>query len=269
MPVDERLIKALHVEALRHAEVHAEHEPHVIFQTSTIDALLEGAYDGDVSFAELRRHGDLGLGTLEACDGEMIALDGEFFQAAADGTVRRVADSERTPFALVVFFQPDDRIAIEELLALEALQGAIDSRLSTTDACHSLRIDGRFERLKLRSVPRQHKPYPPLAEVAARQRIFDLHDVHGTVVGFRFPDYAQGIDVPGYHLHFIADDRSAGGHVLDCVMREGRLALDHSSELHLELPPGVELHMAAESADSRRLIDEIEHDPSARGDRPA
>lgn len=97
MSVDERLIKALHVEAMRRSDVHAGHQRHVIFQISTIDALLDGAYDGDVSFAVLREHGDFGLGTLEACDGEMIALDGEFFQAAADGTVRRVADEERRP----------------------------------------------------------------------------------------------------------------------------------------------------------------------------
>ena len=74
--LDERLIKALHVEALRHTELHAEHQPHVLFQASTIGALLEGAYDGDVSFAELAQHGDLGLGTLNALDGEMIAVSG-------------------------------------------------------------------------------------------------------------------------------------------------------------------------------------------------
>ena len=62
--LDERLIKALHVEALRHTELHAEHQPHVLFQASTIGALLQGAYDGDVTFAELAEHGDLGLGTL-------------------------------------------------------------------------------------------------------------------------------------------------------------------------------------------------------------
>lgn len=263
MPVDERLIKALHVEAMRRSDIHPEHRPHVIFQTSTIDALLDGAYDGDVSFAELREHGDLGLGTLDACDGEMIGLDGEFFQAAADGTVRRVADSERTPFALVVFFRPDAHLALHGPLPLEELQDAVDSRLPAGAACHALRIDGRFDRLELRSVPRQQKPYRSLAEVARKQRIFDLRDVSGTIVGFRFPDYAQGIDVPGYHLHFITDDRAAGGHVLDCVVREGQLALDPSSELHLELPAGVDLQGPDGKADRRRLIDKIEHDRSA------
>lgn len=257
MAVDERLIKALHVEAMRRRDVHAEYEPHVIFQTSTIDALLDGAYDGDISFGELREHGDLGLGTLEACDGEMIALDGEFFQAAVDGRVRRVADSERTPFALVVPFTPQIQLTVAGPLPLPHLQARLDAELPAGSPCLAIRVDGHFDHVEVRSVPRQHKPYPPLAEVASHQRVFELNDTDGTIVGFRFPDYAAGIDVPGYHLHFIADDRASGGHVLDLVLGEGRIALDPSSELHLELPAGVDLR-SPEAADRSRLVEEIE-----------
>ena len=106
-------------------------------------------------------------------------------------------------------------------------------------------------------MPRQRKPYPPLAEVASHQRVFELDHIDGTIVGFRFPDYAAGIDVPGYHLHFIADDRASGGHVLDGVLGDGRVALDPSSELHLELPAGVELHGPG-GEDRSRLVEQIE-----------
>jgi acetolactate decarboxylase len=99
--LDERLVKALHVQSLREDELHAEREPHVLFQASTIGALLDGAYDGDVTFAELAEHGDLGLGTLNALDGEMIALDGRFYRADASGTIREVDPGERTPFAVL------------------------------------------------------------------------------------------------------------------------------------------------------------------------
>jgi acetolactate decarboxylase len=104
--IDERLIKALHVETLRKQDLHAEHAPHVLFQASTFESLLESNYDGEVSFAELREHGDLGLGTFDAVDGEMIAVDGEFFRATLDGNVHEVADSRKTPFAIVTFFEP-------------------------------------------------------------------------------------------------------------------------------------------------------------------
>jgi acetolactate decarboxylase len=95
--------------------------------------------------------------------------------------------------------------------------------------------------VRARSIPRQQPPYRPLAEVAADQHVFELREVSGTLVGFRFPDYASGLEVAGYHLHFITDDRRRGGHVLDYTARAGRLRIDTSSELHVELPPGVEL----------------------------
>ena len=93
--LDERWIRSLHVETLREEELHAGREPHVLFQASTIAALLEGAYDGDLSFAELAEHGDLGLGTLNGLDGEMIALDGRFYRADVDGSVTEVDGRRR------------------------------------------------------------------------------------------------------------------------------------------------------------------------------
>ena len=258
MSIDERFIKALHVETLRKQDLHAEREPHVIFQTSTIDALLDGAYDGEVTFGELRDHGDHGLGTFEACDGEMIAVDGMFFRAAVDGSVGPVAASDKTPFAVMTFFEPEARARIEEPLDHDGLLALVDSRLQMSAACHALRVDGHFEYVRARSVPRQQKPYPPLAEVAKRQHVFTLEDVAGTLVGFRFPDYAQGINVAGYHLHFVSDDRTCGGHVLDCRLREGILAIDHSSELHVELPVGVDAATPDATPGKRALLGEIE-----------
>ena len=62
-------------------------EPGRLFQTSTLQALMAGVYDGDLTFQALARHGDFGLGTFDALDGEMIALDGAFYQIKADGRV--------------------------------------------------------------------------------------------------------------------------------------------------------------------------------------
>ena len=104
--IDERWIRSLHVQSMRHADLHAERDHHVLFQASTIGALLEGAYEGDVSFAELAERGNLGLGTLNHLDGEMVALDGRFWRADADGGIHSVAPGERTPFAVVTRFEP-------------------------------------------------------------------------------------------------------------------------------------------------------------------
>ena len=62
-------------------------------------------------------------------------------------------------------------------------------------------------------------PYRPLTEVVADQHVFELAEVAGTMLGFRFPAYVEGIEVAGYHLHFIDEDRRRGGHVLDSRSR--------------------------------------------------
>ena len=66
--------------------------------------------------------------------------------------------------------------------------------------------------------------------------MFDLEDVRGTLAGFRFPDFARGLNVPGFHLHFLTEDRRPGGHVLDLELERGELAIDASAQFHLELP---------------------------------
>lgn len=266
MAIDERLVKALHVEVLRRRDLHAETEAHVVFQTSTIEALLEGAYDGDVTFAELREHGDLGLGTFDALDGEMIALDGGFHRATIDGSVRPVPAEERTPFAVVTFFAPTVEVPIGAPLDQAALLEALERSRDGEAASHAVRVDGRFDLVRARSIGRQLKPYRPLVEVVQDQHVFDFADVEGTLVGFRFPDYAQGVEVPGYHLHFISADRTRGGHVLDCRIRHGRALIDGSSGLHLELPPGVDLLDSDTGAASPETVERVERGGSPPGE---
>jgi acetolactate decarboxylase len=257
--LDERLIKALHVEALRHTELHAEHQPHVLFQASTIGALLQGAYDGDVTFAELAEHGDLGLGTLNGLDGEMIAVDGRFHRADVDGAVHEVSPSTKTPFAVMVFFTPTAEIDLDGSLAQDELLARLDELVPAGAASWAVRIDGSFERVRARSVPRQTPPYRPLTEVVAEQHVFELEDVAGTMLGFRFPDYSEGIEVSGYHLHFISEDRARGGHVLDCGTRSVHAALDPSSDLHVELPTGVDLSAPELQGSTHEALKQVEH----------
>jgi len=267
--LDERWIKSLHVESMRRADLHREREPHVLFQASTIGALLDGAFDGDLSFAELAEHGDLGLGTLNHLDGEMIAIDGEFFRADVNGDVTRINPEERTPFAVVTEFAPtvDEQLAAEQL-PHEQLLARLDELVPTAAASCAVRLDGRFDLVRARSVPRQEPPYRDLTEVVADQHVFELRDadqhvfelreVEGTMLGFRFPAYVEGIEVAGYHLHFISADRRRGGHVLDSRSRGLRARLDVSNDLHVELPPRVDLADPALAAQTHAAVELVE-----------
>jgi acetolactate decarboxylase len=256
--LDERWLRALHVETMREEELHAEREHHVLFQASTIGALLDGAYDGDLTFAELAEHGDLGLGTLNGLDGEMVALDGRFYRADVEGTVVEIDPAAKTPFAVVARFEPRIDVEIDGPLDHAVLRARLDELGPAAAASCAVRLDGHFDSVRARSVPRQMPPYRPLTEVVAEQHVFELGDVDGTIVGFRFPDYAEGIEVGGYHLHFISADRSRGGHVLDSRSHGLRVRLDPSSELHVELPPAVDLADPELAAETHAAVEAVE-----------
>ena len=257
--LDERWIKSLHVESMRHADLHAERSAHVLFQASTIGALLHGSYDGDLTFAELAERGDLGLGTLNGLDGEMIAIDGEFLRADVDGDVTAVGPRECTPFAVVTRFEPTIEAEVPAGLDHEAILAALDDLAPEGESTFAVRLDGRFETVRARSVPRQSPPYRPLGEVVADQHVFELADVEGSMVGFRFPAYVEGIEVAGYHLHFVDAARRRGGHVLGSHSGGPlRVRIDPSDDLHVELPPAVDLADPDLAAETHAAIDSVE-----------
>jgi alpha-acetolactate decarboxylase len=207
-----------------------------VYQFSTISALLDGVYDGDVTIADILRHGDFGLGTFNHLDGEMVILDGVCYRLRADGSATRAALTDRTPFAAVTRFHTDFEIAIETRTNQADVTGAIDSRIESSNLIYAIRITGRFAELHTRTVMEQKKPYTTLTEATEGQAETRFADMPGVVVGFRTPDYQQGISVAGYHLHFLNNDRTSGGHVLDFILEHGQVAVSGASQLHLSLP---------------------------------
>ncbi|MEX2256086.1 MAG: acetolactate decarboxylase [Acidimicrobiia bacterium] len=254
--VDDRLIGALHLLALTRAGLH--HDPaveHTAFQAGTLDALMAGRFDGDATLGDLLEHGDLGIGTIQHLDGELAVLDGDAWVIAADGRVRPVPPETRTPFAVVCHFTPTARASVSEPLDLRALHRTLDDLAPANAPLLAVRVDGRFADLRLRSVHAQDPPYPPLSDVVEHQTEWAVPAATGTLLGFRFPDATAGVEVPGYHLHFLSDDRRVGGHVLDLTRVEGEVALDPGAELHIELPAHVGLGVpgAADRAEIARL----------------
>jgi acetolactate decarboxylase len=91
--------------------------------------------------------------------------------------------------------------------------------------------------MKVRAIPAQQKPYPALTEAAKSQSIHEYRNVSGTLVGFYTPVLFEGLNVPGYHLHFIAEDKSTGGHVLDFTIAPGtESVLDSTAGFAMDLP---------------------------------
>jgi len=207
----------------------------VLFQVSTMNAIFRADYDGEITYGELKQHGDFGIGTFDALDGELFALGGKFYRIKADGIAYPVDDSMKTPFAVVTFFQPDKSVLLDKASDYKQLQQYLDNLFPAKDIFYAIKIEGTFEYVKARNIPRQDKPYPQFSEVVKNQIIFEFDDVEGTLVGFWCPAYLEEINVPGYHFHFITKDKRMGGHLLECQMENVKIEIDYTPEFHMAL----------------------------------
>ena len=214
---------------------HFEISYHTMFQVSTATALVEGIYQGAVRVATLRKHGDLGLGTFEGLDGEMVIVDGHFFQVRSDGLVREVDDNVLSPFALITGFSPEQAVTLDYCPDLAHLTSRFDMLRHSDNVFFTLRVDGKFDYVQTRAM-RRTKEGVPLVQAASVQPEFDFHDIAGTLVGFWSPEYVKTLNVPGYHLHFISTDRTHGGHLLQCSGRGLRLQIQREGNYHIALP---------------------------------
>ncbi len=217
------------------SSIHGDRE--TLYQVSSMNALAQGSFDGIEPVAEIKKHGDFGLGTFDSLNGEMIVLDGKVWQVTADGKVRVAPDDVTTPFAELTFFDRDIAIPEDKPVNYTGLTSEITAKLPSKNSISAVKIHGHFPSIKVRSVPRQEKPFPTLVAAAANQSVFTLENATGTVVGFYEPEYLNGIGVPGYHLHFISDDHRTGGHILDLTTEPGMtVELDTTTGFFASLP---------------------------------
>ncbi|RKS93469.1 acetolactate decarboxylase [Microbacterium sp. AG790] len=230
-------------------------ERHTLFQTSLMAALLDGIYEDDMTVGELLGHGDFGIGTFNALDGEMVVVDGVAYRLRGDGTAAAASADSATPYAVVTDFVPTITRTLPDGVTRAEASAAIDAITASANYMYALRITGRFRRVTARTVTRQQKPYRPMTEATDDDAVLQFDEVDGTIVAFRTPLYEQGIGVPGCHAHFIDDGRTRGGHVLDFVLNHGTVELCLCTDLHLRLPLTTEFREAALSPDD--LADQL------------
>jgi acetolactate decarboxylase len=211
-----------------------------LYLCAPVNALVEGIYEQNIPFYEIRKHGDFGLGTFNDLDGEMMMFDGLIYRVGADGKANQITDDEIcTPFCSVTFFQPSSQEFLERTLSYEEFLGWMKELMPSPNLFYAFRLEGKFEYVKTRSVPKQEN-YRPLVEVAKEQPTFEFKDVKGTMVGFYTPSFVPSLNVPGVHLHFITEDRSSGGHLLECRPQSLKLEMEYLYTVEVSLPSNLD-----------------------------
>ena len=211
----------------------------VINQVSLLQGLTFGDYNGSVPVSQLKKLGDIGIGTFDALNGELIMLEGTVYRAASDGTIEVVPDDEKIPFANVTFFDSDEVIKLNNIDNVNTLKAELDKKVNEAgkNRFYMIKAEGTFTKMDVRSELPQKKPYKPLAKVLETdQTFFNYENIKGTVVGLYCPEYMNDLNAVGWHFHFISEDRKAGGHVLDLSATETNVTMDRTDYFSMTLP---------------------------------
>jgi acetolactate decarboxylase len=208
----------------------------VLYQVAPYAPFAQGSFDGNLTYAQLTQYGGFGIGTFNGMDGEMLALDGVFYQVRTNGLPRQADPAWKTPYAVVTFFKPDQTLQVTGPLNYSELTAYVDQALPSLNAIYAIKVHVTCDYAKTRSIPIQSKPYPAIAAVVANQTVFNLSNVIGTMVGFRFPDYLNGANTAGYHFHFVTDDKTAGGHMLECNISSASIEIDQIEKYVITMP---------------------------------
>jgi acetolactate decarboxylase len=206
-----------------------------IVQYNPFYALQQGFYDGPTTVRDLKQHGDFGMGAMNGLDGEMVGEGGSFYQIGIDGTLTEAPDDACLPWAMVTRFSPTDEVLhVDPGIDYPGLQALLKRQTRWNNLYLAFRIECFATSVQARSLPKQSKPYPLLANVPRTPYTFT--DVPLVGVGFISPSYVGNIDPAGCHLHVMTTDRRRGGHLLDFTLRSGTLRVSPIRRLDLRLP---------------------------------
>lgn len=207
----------------------------VLYQAGSFAIFEKGEYSEVFSIDEMNHLGNFGVGGFEDMDGELLQLDGTVYQITKDGLVNTPPGDTGVCFGNTLNFTPESSYTIQETSTLEELYAVIKESLPDPEQIYAVRVDGPFTNLSFRSISIQEKPYPPLSAVIDNQSIFHLENATGTIAGFWFPNWMDGVNYAGFHLHFITDERDAGGHILTAESGVNTLSIQQVSQLNLYL----------------------------------
>jgi acetolactate decarboxylase len=221
------------VQAALHQFLHHDPRGNSVYLSAPVDALMKGCYEQDTTIRELKQHGNFGLGTFNRLDGEMMMLDGTVYQLKEDGIAHPVGDAVETPFSCVTFFSPTTVEEINRELEYAAFKNLLDELLPSENVFSAIRVDAEFSTIRVWTVPRQ-ETHRPISEV--KPKVFEYQDVRGTLAGFYTPRFIKSLLNPGFHLHFLTDDRRHGGHLDQCRLNRASIGVQIISRLELNLP---------------------------------
>ena len=235
-------------------------------QVALLQSLAQGYFGGTVKVRDMRSLGDIGIGTFEGLNGEMIMLDGTVYQALGDGRVVVADDKVAVPYATVTYFDHELSLGLNDVNDKAAFEKILNEEVKKCgeNSFYMIKLHTEFSSLLFRSEYGSKPPYPTLVEALKdKQTEFNAKNIKGTLVGLYCPNYMSGLNSPGWHFHFISDDRKQGGHILELSVKKGTVELDKTDKFTMILHDDQQFHKLNLAKDMSKDIQSAEQDTHA------
>ena len=211
-----------------------------MFQVSTLQALALGYSKQVTTVHQLLLHGDTGLGTFEDVGGEMIVLDGHCYCADENGRIKEAHPDTGVPFCSVSYMDNAREFTLGPVPDIGTLKKKLNLKIEEDyglNSMHMAVVSGKFETLSARSEAAYRSHHVTLKAVLEKtQNDYTFSQITGSLVCVYYPDYMDGINAPGWHLHFISEDRCHGGHVFGLKAENCTVKLKKISLIEIQIP---------------------------------
>lgn len=221
-----------------------------LFHVGMANTLLGGLYEGFYPVDLLKSKGNFGIGAPHLLDGELLIIDGRVWQTTSVDSTFEASDELLVPYAAVHDFKPIRSVRLSGTYSRDELYATLDSLLKPHNGMYGVKVSGLFTSITTRAFPAvTDQPAPPLASIMDRQVLFNHANQRGSLVGYRLPPFMVGMNFPGYHFHFISDDKRRGGHMTDFMATNITIEYDRIHRFEVQLPEREDFDLFDFSAD--------------------
>lgn len=228
-----------------------------VFQFSTISALMSGFMSGEFKLDGCNNDKLFGIGCSCELNGELTIVKGNVWEATAGESVH-ILHNKLVPFVQVTDFEIENSFEcfnIDE----KNMPSIFDGEVNSKNFFVAVNVHAKFERIKVRRPQRSSSKVRSILDVSNSQEVSTYIDISGQLIGFWTPDVYGRISVPGFHFHFLSDDKTKSGHVLSYKARKALVHYQMKDTIEIKNPSSDEyknMNIDLNSIDS--LIEKVE-----------
>lgn len=203
-----------------------------LYQLSFWIALSNGNYSSVISLDEILKSTDIGTGALCNMGSAVIIVDGIGYELGIEET-KIIERNTLMPYISSFKFNPSFEINFEGCENYKAFQDEFDRHRISNNIMFGIKITGYFENVEVYKVKKTTKK---LSEGLKTSILVNIPKVRGVAVGIFSPDFFEDITKKGYHLHFINEERTNGGHFVDFTNGSFKVEVQYLTNIHVVIP---------------------------------